>query len=100
VSPDELNSTFSSPARVVVSVQPKGSTTFVFPGILRAAVVNVSSPWISKVPSFDIVPPLSANSKPAVAKVALASIVSVPPPLNSNLSAILTEAVVLLTAAL
>jgi len=69
----------------------------VFLGILRFPVVNVSSPWISNVPSFDIVPPLSANSKPAVAKVALASIVSIPPPLNSNLSAMLTGAVVLLT---
>jgi hypothetical protein len=70
------------------------------PGILRLAVEKVSSPWISKVPLFVIVPPLSSNSKPAVAKVALASIVSVPLALNSNLSAILTVAVVLLTVAL
>ena len=60
------------------------------PGILRAAVVNVSSPWISNVPLFVIVPPLSSKSKPAVAKVASVSIVSAPLALNSNLSAMLT----------
>ena len=70
------------------------------PGILRAAVVNVSSPWISNVPSFDIVPSLSSNSRPTVAKVAFSSIVSVPSALNSNLSVMLTLAVVLLTDAL
>ena len=98
--PDELNSTFSSAPSVGVSIQPAGSTTFVLPGILRIPVVNVSSPWISNVPLFVIVPPLSSNSKPSVAKVALLSIVSVPLASNSNLSAMLTVAVVLLTSAL
>ena len=49
---------------------------------------------------FVIVPPLSSNSLPAVAKVASTSIVSVPTASNSNLSAILTVAAVLLTATL
>jgi len=66
------------------------------PGMLRFPVEKVSSPWISNVPLFSIVPSLSLNSLPAVAKVAIESIVSVPPALISNLSAILTVSSVLL----
>ena len=65
-----------------------------FPGIERAPVVKVSSPFIWKVPLLVIVLPLSSNSYPANAKTAEEFMVSVPE-LNSNLSAILTAELVL-----
>jgi len=91
--------TFTSPPMVTVSIQPAGSTTFVLPGILRIPVVNDSSPWISNVPLFTIGALLSSKVKPKVAKVAPASIVSVPTE-NSNGSARLTVELLLIVTPL
>ena len=69
---------------------PEASTILVFPGIDKFVVVNVSSPFIWKVPLLVIVPPLSSNSNPANAKIAPEFIVNVPELSNSNLSPKLT----------